>query len=99
MAMKTVKTYKYPDSIIDNKLNGNANIEKVYEKTNQRMYFINKLMKCSIDKSIISMFYKTAVESILNLCFLNWFGSSSPEARSKVKRIVTSAGKTWLFCP
>ena len=31
-AVDIVKTYKYLDSIIDNKLNGNENIEKVYKK-------------------------------------------------------------------
>ena len=99
MAVETVKTYKYLGRIIDEKLNGSANIEKVYKKANQRMYFVRKLKKCSIDKSIMSMFYKSVVESILNFCLLNWYGSSSSEARSKVKRIVTSARKLGCTAP
>ena len=34
-AVEIVNTYKYLGSIIDDKLNGNENIEKVYKKANQ----------------------------------------------------------------
>ena len=61
----------------DHKLNGYENIEKVYKKTNQRMYFMRKFKKCYIDKSIMSMFYKSVVESVLNFGLLNWYGCSS----------------------
>ena len=70
-AVDIVKTYKYLGSIIDDKLNGNENIEKVYKKANQRMYFVRKLTKCYIDKSIMSMFYKSVAESVLKFGLLN----------------------------
>ena len=47
-AVDVVQSYKYLGSIIDDKLNGNENIEKVYKKPNQRMYFVRKLKKCYI---------------------------------------------------
>ena len=47
-AVEIVNTYKYLGSIIDDKLNGNKNIKKVYKKANQRMYFVRKLKKCYI---------------------------------------------------
>ena len=39
----------------------------------------------------MSMFYKSVVESVLNLRLLNWYGDSSSVARGNLKRIVTSA--------
>ena len=48
-AVDIVKTYKYLGSIIDDKLYGNENIEKMYKKASQRMYFVTKLQKCYID--------------------------------------------------
>ena len=36
-AVDIVKTYKYLGSMINNKLNGNENIEKVYKKANKRI--------------------------------------------------------------
>ena len=98
-AVDIMKTYKYLFSIIDDKLNGNKNIEKVYKKANQRMYFVRKLKKCYLDKSIVSMFYKSVVESVLKIGLLNWYGGSSSTARGKVKRIVTSARRFGCTAP
>ena len=50
-------------SMIDDKLNCNKNIE-VYQKANQCMYFVKKLKKYYIDKSIMSMF----INLLQNLC-------------------------------
>ena len=87
------------DSIIDDKLNANENFEKVYKNASQSMYFVRELTKCYIDKSIISMFYKSVVESVLKFGFLNWYGGSSSAARGKVKRIVTSARRLGCTSP
>ena len=86
-----MKTYKYLCSVIDDKLSANEHTEKVYKKANQSMYFVRTLKKCYIDKSIMSMFYKSVVESVINFGLLNWYGGSSSAVRVKVKRIVTSA--------
>ena len=37
------------------------------------MYVVRKLKECYIDKSIMSMFYKSVVESVLNFGLLNWY--------------------------
>ena len=63
------------------------------------MYFVRKLKKCYIDKSIMSMFYKSVVESVLKFGLLNWYGGSSSAARGKVKRIVTSARRLGYNAP
>ena len=99
VAVDVVKSYKYLGSIVDNELNGNENIEKVYKKANQRMYFVRKLKKCDIDKTIMSMFYKSVVESVIIFGLLNWYGGSSSEARGKVKRIITSARRLGCTAP
>ena len=57
------------------------------------MYFVRKLRKCHIDKTIMSMFYKSVVESVLTFCMLCWYSGISYQARKKVERIVTSAVK------
>ena len=44
-----------------------------------------------VDTTIISIFYKSVVESVLTFCMLGWYGNSSLKARSKFKRIVSSA--------
>ena len=64
-AVDVVKTYKYLGRIVDDKLDGDENINNVYKTANQRMYFVRKLRKCHVDKIIMSMFYKSVVESVL----------------------------------
>ena len=92
-AVDVVKTYKYLGTTLDDKLDGDENINNVYKKANQRLYFVRKLRKCHIDKTIMSMFYKSVVESVLTFCMLCWYGGISYQARKKVERIVTSAVK------
>ena len=69
---------RYLGSITDDKLYVNENIEKVYKKPINvtGMYFVKKLKKYNIDKSIVSVFYKSVVESLLNFGLLNWYGGS-----------------------
>ena len=64
-AVDVVKTYKYLGTIVDGKLDGDENINNVYKRANQRMYFVRKLRKCHVDKTIMSMFYKSVIESVL----------------------------------
>ena len=92
-AVDVVKKYKYLGTIVDDKLDGDENINITYKKANQRVCFVRKLRKCHVDKAIMSMFYKSVVESVLTFCMLCWYGGISYQARKKVKRIVTSAEK------
>ena len=83
-AVDVVKAYKYLGTIVDDKLDSDENING-YKKANQRMYFVRKLRKCHIDKTIISMFYKSIVESMLTFCMLCWYGGISYQAGRKWK--------------
>ena len=98
-AVEIVTSYKYLGTIIDDKLNGIENIERVHKKANQRLYFVRKLKKCSIDKSIMSMFYKSVCESVIMFGVLNWYGVSSSLARNKLKRIIASARRLGCTAP
>ena len=42
-----VDSYKYLGTIIDDKLNGEKNVQRVYKKTKQRLFFVRKLKKCA----------------------------------------------------
>ena len=86
-----VDKYKYLGTIVDNKLTGNENIDKIDNKANQRLYFVRKLKKCHVETTILSLFHKSIVESVLTFCMLCWYGNSSLQTRSKLKPIVSSA--------
>ena len=65
----------------------------VLKKANQRMYIVQKLRKCYVDKTIMLMLYKSVLESMATFCILCWFGGISYQTRKKEERIVTSARK------
>ncbi len=49
----SVQSYKYLETIIDSKLSFEANCEAVCRKGHQRLFFLRKLCKFHIDKTLL----------------------------------------------
>ena len=64
-AVEKVTEYKYLGTIIDCKLNFKANVDAIYKKANSRMYFVRKLHNLNVDNTIVQMFYRSVVESVI----------------------------------
>ncbi len=47
--------------------------------------------RIGVNKRILSLFYKSTVESIISFCIINWFGSCTNIDKRKLKRIVKCA--------
>ena len=77
--------------MVDSKLKGNDHVSKVAKKANQRFYFVRKLKKVGVGKKVLSLFYKSIVESILCYCMSSWYGNVSKNDRKKLKRVINSA--------
>ncbi len=86
-----METYKYLGTVIDNNLNGRKNAERIYKKAIQRMYFVWKLKYVNVDTTIISLFYRSVVESVLSFCIVCWFSGCTQVEKRKLNRIITSA--------
>ena len=90
-AVEIVDDYKYLGCIIDNKLKGTSNVARIAKKANQTLYFVRKLKKVRVNKEILSLFYKSIVESVLCYCMSSWYGNVSKNDRKKLKRVIKSA--------
>ena len=86
-----MSSYKYLGTVIDDKLNGCENAQRIFKKANQRLYFVRRLNKFKVSKKIMSLFYKSVVESIICFCICSWFGGCSKLEKKKIKRIVKNA--------
>lgn len=87
--VERVHEYKYLGVIIDDKLTGSSNTTKLYKKKcKQRIHFLRILKNIHIDQSILSLFYKSVIESILSFAITVWYGSLTCKDRNKLKRIV-----------
>lgn len=92
-AIEMVDEYKYLGTIIDSKLNWKSNTEAVYKKTQQRLHFLRRLRHFHVDVSIMTLFYKTFIQSVITFNFLCWYGSLSVQSKNKLTKSVQMAGK------
>ena len=91
--IEIVKKYKYLGTTLDNKLTWIDECAAIVSKARTRMYFLRKLGSLHVDKSILSLFYKSIVESILLFNCVVWFGACRKEDFKKMEAIVKRASK------
>ena len=72
--VESVHEYKYLGNIIDDKLDGVANVKKVCKKAKQRLYFLRKLRQINVDSTIMNLFYNSVIQSVVGFCIICWYG-------------------------
>lgn len=77
--------------VIDNQLKGSDNVAMIVKKANVKLYFFRNLKVLKVSKSVITMFYKSIVQSDLSFCIANWFGMCSASDNTKITRIIKCA--------
>ena len=83
-----VCTYKYLEITIDEKLHWSDHINNIKSKANKRLYFVRKLGQFKVDRTLITLFYKSVIENVLSFCITCCGGNSSKGDRIKVERII-----------
>ena len=66
--VEIVSKYKYLGTIFDDKLKWDDNTEEIVKKGQQRLYLLRNL-------KILTLFYKSFIESVLSFSFICWFHS------------------------
>lgn len=87
-SVKVVNCYKYLGVMIDDNLNFSENIHHVYKKCLQRVRYLRELANLRIDTVILTLFYKSIIESVLSFCILSWYGSSNKKDLKKLCKII-----------
>ena len=83
-----METYKYFGVTIDDKLNWNAHAKTVLNKLNSRLYFLRKLNSFHVEKMLLSLFYKTMLESIMCFALTCWGGNLNSLALDEFNRVI-----------
>ena len=78
--------------MIDDNLNFSGNIHHAYKKCLQRVRYLRELANLRIDSAILTLFYRSIIESVLSFCILSWYGSSNKKDLKKLYKI-TRIGK------
>ena len=85
-----VCAYKDLGITIDEKLNWSDHINNIKSKASKRLYFVRKLGQFKVGRTIITLFYKSVIESVLSFCITCWGGNSLKGDRIIVDRIMIS---------
>lgn len=85
--------YKYLGTILDNKLSFSPNTEVLCKKGQQRLYCLRKLWSFHVDKTLMSMFYRSYVESLLSFSLMCWFNSLNVKNKRSLEIIVNQGSK------
>lgn len=91
--VEIVHDYKYLGVQIDDKISGTVNTNKVYGKCMQRIHFLRILRNLKVDRTILSMFYKSVVESALCFGLSTLYGGLTVKNKNKLKKVVKIASK------
>ena len=91
--VERVDSYSYLGVEISNKLDWSLNTKRIQKKCCQRNYFVRKLRKCNVCRTITNLFYKSTAQSVLCFCLICWGGSLSVKNRVLLDRVVRSARK------
>lgn len=91
--VEVVESYKYLGCVIDNKLNCNVNVEKICKRGQQSLYCLRRLSKFNVERSLMTLFYKSYIESVLTFAMLCWYGSLGVKAKTALVKIVNTSSK------
>lgn len=91
--VESVNKYKYLGMIIDSKLSGEENSQYVYLKAVKRVHFLNILYNLKVTNSILTLFYKSVIESVLRFNIVSYFGNAKQNDKNKLCKIVKKSKK------
>ena len=91
--VERVTEYKYLGTVIDDKLTFKANTDAIHKKSQSRIHCLQQLRSLKVNSTILKMFYRSFVESVLVFSFLCWFGTLSVQSKNVLDRVVNVCSK------
>ena len=86
-----VSQYKYLGTIIDCKFTFKEQVDAMYSKANQRLYFLRKLKFFQVDNTILRLFYQSVIQSVLTFSIISIYGLLTKDSSKKLEKIVKAA--------
>ena len=84
--IEQAKEYKYLGTTITNRLDWSINVHATQKKANQRLFFLRQLKKMHLDNTLLVLFYKSIIQSILLFNLICFHGN------------LTCSGADLAFC-
>ena len=90
--IEMVDTYKYLGVIIDSKLSWSSHIDKVFKKSQSRLFFLRKLKSFQVCNRMLNMFYDAIICSVLSFALVCWGGNATERDKNKLNKLIKKAG-------
>ena len=90
--IEIVDSYKYLGVVIDSKLNWSLHIDKVYKKTQSRLFFLRKLKSFHVCNRMMKMFYDTVICSLLSFALVCWGVNATERDKNRINKLIRKAG-------
>ena len=92
--IERVSEYKYLGTVIDDKLKLDKNTSCTTSKLrHQRLYFLRKLNSFGVDNTILELFYRTILQSVLSFSLICVYGNMLSRDKQSFLRVVKQARK------
>ena len=94
--VEAVTEYKYLGTVLDSKLNVNANTfnsDFLNKKCQSRLHCLRKLRSFHVNTDILCTFYHCFLESVLTFSFVCWYDGLSVKCNNLLDRVVNVGGK------
>lgn len=88
-----VQSFKYLGTEIDVGLSFNHHVDSVFKKAQQRLHLLRKLRSFHVKKDVLTLVYKSLIESIITFSITSWFKFLTLKTKSKLSRIISQASK------
>ena len=66
---------------------------KIQKKAQQRLHLLRKLRTFQVSKDILTLVYRSLIESVLTFNIASWYNQLTIKHKTKLTRIVNQAGK------
>ncbi|KAK3548965.1 hypothetical protein QTP70_022656 [Hemibagrus guttatus] len=86
-SVEIVKSTKFLGVHLPENFTWSLNTSSITKKAQQHLYFLQKLRKAHLPLSILTMFYKGTIKSILSSCITAWFGNCTISDRKTLQQI------------
>ena len=70
-----------------------ASFMKICKKGQPRLFCLRKMAKFNVSKTIMRLFYKSYIESVLSFSIICWYGNLNVKDKAVLAKIVKVSGK------
>ncbi len=91
--VEQVEAFRYLSIEVDRTLSFSVHAEQAYKKAQQRLFLLRKLRSFNVSKDILTVVYRSLIESVLTYNISSWYTFLSAKDKTKLSRIIKHASK------